>query len=137
MEFHEFSQLFPLSPAQDADVLTRSIKKHGLKHTIWTFERKILDGRNRYIACKKAGVQPRFVEFKGTREQALDFVAIQNLELRHLTHGQRTEIAVRLEVLYSQEARDSYDPRPKPPADFQVFPVTAVPSSTTAPRDRV
>jgi hypothetical protein len=30
----------------------------------------------------------------------------------------------------------SYDPRPKPPADFQVFPVTAPPVSTTASRDQ-
>jgi hypothetical protein len=31
----------------------------------------------------------------------------------------------------------SYDPRPKPPAHFQVFPVTAPPSSTPTPHDRV
>ena len=31
----------------------------------------------------------------------------------------------------------SYDPRPKPPADFQVFPVTAPPTSTTVPHDHV
>jgi hypothetical protein len=31
----------------------------------------------------------------------------------------------------------SYDPHPKPPADFLVFLVTAPPSSTTSPGDRV
>jgi hypothetical protein len=49
------------------------------------FEKRILDGRNRAAACASAGVTPRYVEFEGTREEALMFVVSHNLKRRHLT----------------------------------------------------
>jgi hypothetical protein len=49
------------------------------------FEKRILDGRNRSVACESAGVAPHFVEFEGTREEALMFVVSHNLKRRHLT----------------------------------------------------
>ena len=38
----------------------------------------ILDGRHRYLASQEAEVEPNFIEFKGTEEEAWDYVFIHN-----------------------------------------------------------
>ena len=45
--------------------LTEDIKAHGLREKIWIYEGKILDGRNRFLACQKARVRPQFRKFTG------------------------------------------------------------------------
>jgi ParB-like chromosome segregation protein Spo0J len=75
-------------PSADEDELqnlTDDIRAHGLLDPIVLFEKRILDGRNRAAACESAGVLPRYVEFQGTREEALMFVVSHNLKRRHLT----------------------------------------------------
>ena len=59
--------------------------RNGLLDPIVLFEKRILDGRNRAAACESAGREPRYVEFEGTREEALMFVVSHNLKRRHLT----------------------------------------------------
>jgi ParB-like chromosome segregation protein Spo0J len=75
-------------PSADEDELQNlvdDIRAHGLLDPIVLFEKRILDGRNRAAACESAGVAPRYVEFAGTREEALMFVVSHNLKRRHLT----------------------------------------------------
>ena len=75
-------------PSADEDELqnlTDDIRARGLLDPIVLFEKRILDGRNRAAACESAGVAPRYVEFEGTREEALMFVVSHNLKRRHLT----------------------------------------------------
>ena len=75
-------------PSADEDELQNladDIRAHGLLDPIVLFEKRILDGRNRVAACESAGVAPRYVEFEGTREEALVFVVSHNLKRRHLT----------------------------------------------------
>jgi hypothetical protein len=54
--------------------LIEDIRAHGLLDPIVLFEKRILDGRSRDAACKSASVVQRYVEFEGTREEALMFV---------------------------------------------------------------
>ncbi len=42
------------------------IRIKGLLHPIVLYENKILDGRNRYLACPMAGVEPRFTVWQDT-----------------------------------------------------------------------
>lgn len=75
-------------PSADEDELQSlidDIRAHGLLDPIVLFEKRILDGRNRAAACEIAGLTPRYVEFEGTREEALMFVVSHNLKRRHLT----------------------------------------------------
>jgi hypothetical protein len=60
------------------------------------FEDMILEGRNRYRACLKAGVEPRFGEFKGDDAAATAFVISKNIHRRHLTAKQKHDVIARL-----------------------------------------
>ena len=69
------------------------------------FEGKILDGRNRFNACKEVGVKPRFREYKG--EDPLAYVMSTNLKRRHLTESQKAIVGRRYKVYYSKFANES------------------------------
>ena len=47
LQFHEYSQLFPLMSGSDYDSLVEDIRDNGQYELIVLFEGKILDGRNR------------------------------------------------------------------------------------------
>lgn len=94
MEFHEYADIFPLIAETELQSLSDDIKANGLLHPVITFNGKILDGRNRYLACMKAGVDPRFEEFSGN--DALSFIISENLNRRHLNESQRAIVAARL-----------------------------------------
>src|SRR5580693_4242697 len=82
---HPICLLMPSADEDELHSLTDDIRAHGLLDPIVLFEKRILDGRNRAAACESAGRQPRYVEFEGTREEALMFVVSHNLKRRHLT----------------------------------------------------
>jgi ParB-like chromosome segregation protein Spo0J len=75
----------PSADEDELQSLADDIRAHGLLDPIVLFENRILDGRNRASACENAGLAPRYVEFEGTREDALMFVVSHNLKRRHLT----------------------------------------------------
>ena len=84
---HEIASLFPLLPDTELSELSENIKTMGLLVPIVIYEGKILDGRNRYRACKLAGVEPDFIEWDGT--DPWEYVWSQNAERRHLPSGQK------------------------------------------------
>jgi len=88
MKFHAYAEIFPLIEGAEFDALVADIKEHGLREKIWLYEGKILDGRNRFLACKRAKVEPLFRKFSGTAESADAFVWSINAARRHLTASQ-------------------------------------------------
>jgi ParB-like nuclease domain len=96
-EFHPLAALFPPLDEKELDELAADIREHGLREPIVTFEGKILDGRNRYLACERAGVAPRFKEYTGS--DPLAYVVSLNLKRRHLDTSQRAMVAKRIETL--------------------------------------
>jgi hypothetical protein len=82
---HPICLLMPSADEDELQSLIDDIRAHGLLDPIVLFEQRILDGRNRAAACESAGLTPRYVEFEGTREEALMFVVSHNLKRRHLT----------------------------------------------------
>jgi len=105
-ELHEFCAAFPELEAKDLQDLADDIYANGLRHPIILFEDKILDGRNRYLACKIHGVEPEFEEFQGPRTKALDFVVSENLARRHLSTAEKAFAAARLSDLRGTKAQD-------------------------------
>jgi hypothetical protein len=83
---------------QDLDVLAKDIQVNGLLEPITIFAEMILDGRNRYLACKQAGRKfddKDFVELP-TRLDPLTFVISKNINRRHWTAEQKREAIKKL-----------------------------------------
>jgi hypothetical protein len=97
---HELASIFPLLSDGELATLAQDIELNGLIDDLVLLEGKILDGRNRYRACIKAGVAPRFKDFDPSFGSALDYVVARNFHRRHLTTSQRASIATDLKELY-------------------------------------
>lgn len=87
-ELHKLAKKYPTMEKREFEALIKSIKENGLLNPITLFRGEIVDGRHRYKACKKAGVKPRFVEFKGEEKDLEEFVDAKNAVNRHLNKSQ-------------------------------------------------
>ena len=103
--FHEVADLFPLLIGQDFAELKDDIAANGQLAPIWTWQGKIIDGRNRYRACIELGIEPKTQEWDG-KGSLLAFVLSLNLHRRQLTSGQRAAIAVDALALLEAEAKE-------------------------------
>ena len=97
LEPHPFADIFPLLEGEAFNALVQDIEARGQQEPIWTFEGKILDGRNRYRACQILGRDPVVQEFTGN--DAVGFVLSANLHRRHLTEAQRAMVGANLSNL--------------------------------------
>jgi DNA modification methylase len=102
--WHDAAKLFPLINAGELDELACDIKQNRLQNPIVLFEGKVLDGRNRVLACAKVGVKPTFVEWERNGVSEIDFVLSQNLKRRHLTIDQRAALAAEMVPLLAKDA---------------------------------
>ena len=87
-ELHETCALFPPMSDAELDGLAADVTANGLLVPIVLHEGRILDGRNRLLACERAGVEARFVEWQGTGSP-VGWVVSQNVHRRHLDASQR------------------------------------------------
>lgn len=88
MSWHPVACMFPMLPHEDLLKLSDDIRKNGQHEPIVLFDGMVLDGRNRWQACKLAGVEPKLKEFFGSKADALEFVWSTNVHRRHLNSGQ-------------------------------------------------
>src|SRR2546423_14874072 len=118
MDFHEIANMFPLLDDTELDALAEDIQVNGLQEPIWLYEGKILDGRNRYLACKLAGVEPCYQEY--TRDEPVQFVISKNIQRRHMTPWQRAFVALEALPAYQEEAKKRMlaGVRPDPSKNF-------------------
>jgi N6-adenosine-specific RNA methylase IME4 len=92
MKAHPLANIFPLLAGEDFAGLLADIKQHGQRETIYLYEGKILDGRNRHRACAKLRIKPTFKTLAKS-EDPLAFVISTNVKRRHLNESQRAWIA--------------------------------------------
>ena len=83
-----YANIFPLLEGEDLRGLSAASRPAASSIRL-LYEGKVLDGRNRWNACKAAGVEPRFREFDPAADgDPLEFVVVTNLHRRHLTPSQ-------------------------------------------------
>jgi ParB-like chromosome segregation protein Spo0J len=96
---HRFADLFPMMGEPELEALSDDIKQNGLRQPIVLHEGAILDGRNRFQACSRAGIEPEFTEHQGDDASALALVISLNSQRRDLTPAQRALAAARTWLL--------------------------------------
>ena len=92
MERHQLSAAFPDMPDEDFEDLLESIKNHGQREPITTYENKILDGWHRFKACLQLDINPSFYEYDG--KDPVAYVIDLNLNRRHLSPSQKAMAVV-------------------------------------------
>ncbi|MFM8537813.1 MAG: ParB N-terminal domain-containing protein, partial [Planctomycetaceae bacterium] len=101
---HPVCLLFPPLPPAEFASLVADIATHGLLHPIVLHRGEVLDGRNRLLACQRAGVVPRFTEWRG-QGSPLEWAISANIRRRHLSPSQRAVLALDLLPLLEHEAK--------------------------------
>lgn len=88
--YHEICKWLPYKP-EIVDDIADDMVANGYRHDrpVVVYEGLILDGRHRYEAALKAGVDPIFVEFQGTKEEAINYVTSENVARRHLNNREK------------------------------------------------
>jgi ParB-like chromosome segregation protein Spo0J len=97
VKFHPLADMFGLMEGEEFDALVADIKKNGQHARIVLKDGMILDGRNRYRACRKLGIEPSFA-CEAYSDQIIDpaaYVISANIRRRHLTAEQKRELIVR------------------------------------------
>lgn len=112
LKIHPVAALFPLLEGAEFGDLCVNIKDNGLLDPIVFDGDVLLDGRNRWRACKELGVEIRSKQWSDlnlavTKE---DWITSRNLHRRHLSDDQRTQImAAILDWQFEQSAKDKQE----------------------------
>ena len=97
LQFHALAAIFPIMTPAGLNDLTEDVREHGLRDPIEIYNGQIVEGRNRFVACKAAGVPPRFTALVVPDDAAaLAYVISKNLKRRHLDESQRAMVANRI-----------------------------------------
>lgn len=99
MRWHPAACIFPILPDDELQQLADDIKANGQHEPVVIFDGMVLDGRNRWLACKFAGITPKTREFHGSPLDALSYVWSVNVKRRHLSSGQAAIAWAKLEQL--------------------------------------
>jgi N6-adenosine-specific RNA methylase IME4 len=112
--FHPLAEIFPLVEGDDFDEFVKDVRRCGLRERIELLDGRILDGRNRYLACVAAGLMPEeltapnaghlkyFHSFvpagadTPSQDELVAYVISKNLRRRQLNDDQRRMVAARL-----------------------------------------
>lgn len=102
---HPLAAVFPMMPPDSHEFLelVDDIKEVGLIDPIVLEGEVLIDGRNRLAACERAGVTPRFIQFKdipkprefpkgqgGQDSEVAEWILSKNVMRRNMTDDQRT-----------------------------------------------
>lgn len=103
--WHDAAKLYPLLAETELQAMANNIAEVGLLNPVVLYEGKVLDGRNRVLACQRAGVTPTFIDWQPNALSPVTWVLIQNSQRRHLTPSQKAFVALEAEKLLTKEAK--------------------------------
>ena len=105
-QFHPVANIFPLcDQGSDFEAFVEDISRNGLLQPIVLHEGMILDGRRRYLACRKAGISPSVLVWDGIG-LPIDFVISVNALRRQLSHSQLAVAALKSLPFFQKNAKD-------------------------------
>lgn len=112
LKAHPAADLFPMMSEAELEELAADIRQRGqLEPIVVTTTGKedlILDGRNRYEACHRVGVEPYLLTWEDELSPTASptaFVLSKNLRRRHLNETQRAVIGEEALELFEAEAK--------------------------------
>ncbi len=111
---HPATNIFPMAADTELRELAADIRRNGLQSPIVVTssgELEILDGRNRLLACKLAGVTPTYVFWQGP--DPVSFVVSANLKRRHLDEDAQRALSDEIGRAHARAA-DAFDPAANP-----------------------
>lgn len=68
--FHPLANEYPLLSEEALDAMAEDIKANGQLIRITMLDGLVLDGRNRYLACLRAGLDPQVRQYDGPEDEA-------------------------------------------------------------------
>jgi hypothetical protein len=111
MKHHPIADVWPMMDEAKLHELADDIRKNGQLVPVWLYEGKILDGRNRWAACKIAGVEPKTKDYTGDEPTA--FAVAMNDRRRHMNKGALAAVAAELEPHFAADAKRRQIRKPK------------------------
>ena len=97
LESHPVAGIFPMMSSLEFAGLVDDIKANGLREPVWLHrDGRILDGRNRWKACRELGIDAPARTYEGGNDGLVAFVVSLNLHRRHLNESQRAMVAARI-----------------------------------------
>jgi ParB-like chromosome segregation protein Spo0J len=100
---HPAAEIFPLMEGDEFAALVADLKVNGQHEPIEILNSQIVDGRNRYLACLAAGIEPEIEVSTSDEWSIVAYVISKNLRRRQLTAGQRAAVALALVPLIEAE----------------------------------
>lgn len=105
-EIHPLANAFPMHSEDEFKALCKDIHAKGQQEPIKICRGRIIDGRNRYKACKKLGLEIKAIEVEIPEERIEEYALSLNLHRRNLNPGQRAVIALKDWDKVEREARN-------------------------------
>lgn len=106
LKAHPAAEIFPMIPALELRELAEDIKANGLIEPVAIYKNEILDGRNRYAACRMVDVEPTIVDITDSVVSPVLYVMSRNMHRRHLTVSQKAAIAAEMVPMLREEAKE-------------------------------
>ena len=91
-EFHPLLSDVPLMPLHERDALANDISENGQYLPIIAIGKKIIDGRNRYLACRARGIEPLVIDLIAGKDPK-KAIASLNYFRKHWTTQERAHFA--------------------------------------------
>lgn len=94
---HPAANVFPIMGDDELRLLADDIRANGLREPIFRDGNgQIIDGRNRWIACRLAEAHCGEIEFGQQHGEPVTFIISHNLRRRHLDESQRAIVAAKI-----------------------------------------
>ena len=105
IDIHPVALILPPMSDEEFKEFKEDLTGNGLLEPIVIFEDMVLDGRNRYNACKELGIDIYAVKWQGGMDP-VEYVVSKNIHRRHLTPGQRALSAAKAIDYHAEKAKE-------------------------------